>query len=177
MDLKDRISILEALLLISPKPIKIKDLVEVYKDGSEKDWEEALFQLEKHINEEHLGIMVQRVASSIRLVSRPQMETHIKEFLKQKSRQTFTKASLEVLAIIAYHQPITLPEINSIRGVSSEGIVKNLLDRRLIKILGRKKVVGKPFLFGTTDEFLVCFGLNSLKDLPKIEEFDAFKIE
>ena len=81
-------------------------------------------------------------------------------------------AALETLAIIAYRQPITGPEIQELRGVNPSGVLKTLLERRLIRIAGRKEVVGKPFLYGTTREFLVHFGLNSLKDLPPLEEFE-----
>ncbi len=177
MDLKEKIGLLEALLLISSKPLKLSEVVEISEDKDEKGWEEALNFLEKHYNEEHRGIMIQRVASALRLVTKPQLEPYIIAFQKQRSRHTFSRASLEVLAIIAYHQPITIPEINAIRGISSGGVLKTLLEKKLIKIVGRKNVVGKPFLFGTTDQFLIHFGLNSLKDLPKVEELNEIEIK
>jgi segregation and condensation protein B len=177
MELKERISILEALLLVSPKPLKINQVMEICQDGDQKGWEEALSFLEKHFNEEHNGIMLQRVATGIRLITKPQMEEYVKSFYQKNLKHNFSRAAFEVLAIIAYNQPITIPEINAIRGISSGGVIKTLLEKKMIKITGRKNVVGKPFLFGTTEEFLIRFGLNSLKDLPKIEEFNALEAE
>lgn len=177
MELKERISILEALLLLSTKPLKLNQVMEITEDKNQEGWEEALSLLEKHFNEEHSGIMIQRVATGIRLVTRPQMEPYVTSFYQKNLKHTFSRAAFEVLAIIAYNQPITIPEINAIRGIASSGVIKNLLEKKMIKIMGRKNVVGKPFLFGTTEEFLIRFGLNSLEDLPKVEELSALEIE
>ncbi len=177
MDLKEKVSILEALLLVSTKPLKINQVMEIFQDGDEKGWEEAFSFLEKHFNKEHNGLMIQRVAKGIRLTTKPQMEEYIKTFYQKNIKHNFSRAAFEVLAIIAYNQPITIPEINAIRGISSGGVIKTLLEKKMIKITGRKNVVGKPFLFSTTEEFLIRFGLNSLKDLPKVEEFNALEAE
>lgn len=177
MEIKERIGILEALLLISPKPIKLAQIMEICEDKDKSAWEEAISILEKHFSEEHSGIMIQKVATGLRLITKPQLEPYIRSFYQKNSKHNFSRAAFEVLAIIAYNQPITIPEINAIRGISSGGVLKTLLEKKLVKISGRKNVVGKPFLFSTTEEFLIKFGLNSLKDLPKIEEFNAIEIE
>lgn len=177
MEIKERISVLEALLLISSKPLKLVQIMEICEDKDQRAWEEAISILEKHFNEEHSGIMIQRVATGLRLITKPQLEPYVRSFYQKNSKHNFSRAAFEVLAIIAYNQPITIPEINAIRGISSGGVLKTLLEKKLIKISGRKNVVGKPFLFSTTEEFLIKFGLNSLKDLPKIEEFNALEAE
>ncbi len=96
----------------------------------------------------------------------------LRRFFDVSGGTKLSMAALETLAIIAYRQPITGPEIQELRGVNPAGVLKTLLERRLVRITGRKEVVGKPFLYGTTREFLVHFGLNSLKDLPPLEEFE-----
>jgi segregation and condensation protein B len=118
------------------------------------------------------GIMAEEVAGGVRLVTRPEMVSYLRRFFDVASGSKLSMASLETLAIIAYRQPITGPEIQELRSVSPVGVIKTLLEKRLVRIVGRKEVVGKPFLYGTTREFLVHFGLNSLKDLPPLEEFE-----
>ncbi|HZF07351.1 MAG TPA: SMC-Scp complex subunit ScpB [Thermoanaerobaculia bacterium] len=118
------------------------------------------------------GIMAEEVAGGVRLVTRPEMVSYLRRFFDVAGGSKLSMAALETLAIVAYRQPITGPEIQELRSVSPVGVVKTLLERRLVRIVGRKEVVGKPFLYGTTREFLVHFGLNSLKDLPPLEEFE-----
>jgi segregation and condensation protein B len=108
----------------------------------------------------------------VRLATRPEMGSWLRRFFEVSGGTKLSMAALETLAIIAYRQPVTGPEIQELRGVNSAGVLKTLLERRLVRITGRKEVVGKPFLYGTTREFLVHFGLNSLKDLPPLEEFE-----
>ena len=97
-----------------------------------------------------------------------------RRFFRQRNRTRLSPPALETLAIVAYRQPVTSPEIQAIRGKDPSAALKGLLDRRLIRIMGKKKVVGNPLIYGSTKEFLVHFGLDTLKDLPSIEEFDAF---
>jgi segregation and condensation protein B len=118
------------------------------------------------------GIMAEEVAGGVRLATRPEMVSYLRRFFDVTSGSKLSMASLETLAIIAYRQPITGPEIQELRSVSPSGVIKTLLEKRLVRIVGRKEVVGKPFLYGTTREFLVHFGLNTLKDLPPLEEFE-----
>ncbi len=123
------------------------------------------------------GIFVERVAGGFRLVTRAELNGYLRKFFEVTGRTRLSLAALETLAIVAYRQPITGPEIQSLRGVSSSGVLKTLLERRLVKISGRKKVVGKPFLYRTTREFLMHFGLESLEDLPPLEDFeDSFAV-
>ena len=117
-------------------------------------------------------MLVEDVAGGVRLATRPEVGSWLRRFFDVSSGTKLSMAALETLAIIAYRQPITAPEIQELRGVSAAGVLKTLLERRLVRITGRKEVVGKPFLYGTTKEFLVHFGLNSLKDLPPLEEFE-----
>ena len=106
------------------------------------------------------------------LATRPEVVGWLRRFFDVSGGNKLSMAALETLAIIAYRQPMTGPEIQELRGVSAVGVLKTLLERRLVRIVGRKEVVGKPFLYGTTREFLVHFGLNALKDLPPLEEFE-----
>ena len=115
---------------------------------------------------EDRGILVEDVAGGVRLATRPEVVGWLRRFFDVSAGNKLSMAALETLAIIAYRQPMTGPEIQELRGVSAAGVLKTLLERRLVRIVGRKEVVGKPFLYGTTREFLVHFGLNSLKDLP-----------
>jgi segregation and condensation protein B len=117
---------------------------------------------------------VEQVAGGFRLATKPAVGALVRPFFRQRNRTRLSPAALETLAIVAYRQPATVPEIQAIRGVDPTGALKNLLEKKLVRILGRKKVVGNPLLYGTTTQFLVHFGLNKLEDLPSIEEFDAF---
>ncbi len=118
------------------------------------------------------GIMVEEVAGGVRLVTRPELVGWLRRFFDVSGGSKLSMAALETLAIIAYRQPMTAPEIQELRSVSPAGVLKTLLERRLVRIAGRKEVVGKPFLYATTREFLIHFGLKSLKDLPPLEEFE-----
>jgi segregation and condensation protein B len=119
------------------------------------------------------GLRVQRLAGGYRITTEPSLAPFLRELVRARNRQRLSRAALETLAVIAYRQPITAPEIQEVRGVNPSSILNALLERRLIRILGRKKVVGKPFLYGTSREFLIRFGLNSLGDLPSMEEFET----
>jgi segregation and condensation protein B len=117
-------------------------------------------------------VLVEDVGGGVRLATRPEVVSWLRRFFDVSGGNKLSMAALETLAIIAYRQPVTGPEIQELRGVNPAGVVKTLLERRMVRIVGRKEVVGKPFLYGTTREFLVHFGLNSLKDLPPLEEFE-----
>jgi segregation and condensation protein B len=103
------------------------------------------------------------------MVTRPELAPWLVRLARAKSRVRLSRAALEALAIVAYKQPVSRPEIDAVRGVNSEGVLDNLLDRRLVRIAGRKEAPGRPFLFETTREFLIAFGLRDLDDLPKVE--------
>ncbi len=164
---------LEAILFASSEPVPRARLVEVFDEEDRAQVEAALETvLARFPNAEGRGIQVEEVAGGVRLVTRPELAGWLRRFFDVRASGKLSMAALETLAIIAYRQSITAPEIQELRGVSSSGVLKTLLERRLIKIAGRKAVVGSPFLYRTTREFLVHFGLGSLKDLPPLEEME-----
>jgi segregation and condensation protein B len=118
------------------------------------------------------GVFIEEVAGGVRLVTRPEMNPWLRRFFEVTGASKLSMAAIETLAIIAYRQPVTAPEVQELRSVSPAGVIKTLLERRMVRIAGRKEVVGRPFLYTTTREFLVHFGLKSLKDLPPLEELD-----
>jgi segregation and condensation protein B len=137
------------------------------------DVESALHELERAFNGVDRGVRLERVAAGWRCVTPPHLDPYLSAYHGISARQRLSQAALEVLAIVAHRQPVTLPEINFIRGLNSSGVVRTLLDRSLIRIAGRKKIVGKPFLYRTTADFLVHFGLDRAEDLPDPEELVA----
>jgi segregation and condensation protein B len=163
---------LEAILFVSSEPVPRTRLLELFAEEEREQAAEALEAVLARYQGEDRGVMVEDVAGGVRLATRPEVVGWLRRFFDVSGGNKLSMAALETLAIIAYRQPITGPEIQELRSVSPSGVLKNLLERRLIRIVGRKEVVGKPFLYGTTREFLVHFGLNSLKDLPPLEEFE-----
>ena len=165
---------LEAILFVSSEPVPRAKLMEMFEEGEER--EEAARALgavlARYDGEEGRGILVEDVAGGVRLATRPEVVGWLRRFFDVASGNKLSMAALETLAIIAYRQPMTGPEIQELRGVSAAGVLKTLLERRLVRIVGRKEVVGKPFLYGTTREFLMHFGLKTLEDLPPLEEFE-----
>ncbi len=169
----DMEAVLEAILFVSTEPVPRERLLAVFDEAERETAAAALAAVaERHAPADGRGVLLEEVAGGLRLVSRPELGAWLKRFFESASGSKLSMAALETLAIIAYRQPITGPEIQDLRGVSPAGVLKTLLERRLIKIAGRKEVVGKPFLYGTTREFLVHFGLKSLQDLPPLEEFE-----
>jgi segregation and condensation protein B len=164
---------LEAILFVSSEPVPRTRLLELFDEGEREQAAEALEAvLARYAGDEGRGVLVEDVAGGVRLATRPEVVGWLRRFFDVSGGNKLSMAALETLAIIAYRQPITGPEIQELRGVSAAGVLKTLLERRLVRIVGRKEVVGKPFLYGTTREFLVHFGLNALKDLPPLEEFE-----
>lgn len=163
---------LEAILFVSSAPVPRAKLLELFDEGEREQAAEALEAVLARYAGDSRGVMVEDVGGGVRLATRPEMGGWLRRFFEVSGGTKLTMASLETMAIVAYRQPVTGPEIQELRGVNSAGVLKTLLERRLIRITGRKEVVGKPFLYGTTKEFLVHFGLNSLKDLPPLEEFE-----
>jgi segregation and condensation protein B len=163
---------LEAILFVSAEPVPRAKLLELFEEEERELAAEALEAVLARYVGDGRGVMVEDVGGGVRLATRPEVGTWLRRFFEVSGGAKLSMAALETLAIIAYRQPVTGPEIQELRGVNSAGVLKTLLERRLIRIAGRKEVVGKPFLYGTTREFLVHFGLNSLKDLPPLEEFE-----
>jgi segregation and condensation protein B len=164
---------IEAILFVSSEPVPRTRLIELFDEDEREQAAAALAAvLERYAAGEARGVMVEDVAGGVRLVTRPEMGVWLRRFFEVASGSKLSMAALETLAIVAYRQPITGPEIQELRSVNPVGVLKTLLEKRLVRIAGRKEVVGKPFLYATTREFLVHFGLNSLRDLPPLEEFE-----
>lgn len=162
----------EAALLTSSGPVTEISLLEIVEDlgGNLESLQSFLSDFAEVLAQEDRGIRLEKVAGGWRFVTRPDLDEVLRRFHGLSSRQKLSQAALEVLSIVAYRQPVTLPEINFIRASNSTSVMKTLLDRGLLRIAGRKKVVGKPFLYRSTREFLVHFGLESLNELPNPEE-------
>lgn len=177
MDEKEIKAIMEALIFVSGEPIalnRIKDVIDVV---DKKSLERIASELKDEFNKEHNGLQLIEVANGYKLTTRPEYAPWIKKLNKIKLASKLSKPALETLAIIAYKQPIIRPEIEKIRGVDSGGVIKTLLERKVIKIVGRMDIVGKPILYGTTPEFLQYFGLKDLSDLPTLKEFHELRDE
>jgi len=163
---------IEAILLTANGPVAVAALVESLDDkdvGAEKV-SDALTSMVDSWDRPDSGIRLEKVADGWRCVTPAALDSYLRSYHGIAARQRLSQAALEVLAIIAHRQPVTLPEINFIRGANSASVVRTLLDRKLLRMAGRKKVVGKPFLYRTSKEFLVHFGLERPEDLPDPEE-------
>lgn len=166
-------AVLEAVLFVAGEPVTRQRLIELFDESDRGEAEQALDSvLHRFATAEGRGITIDQAGGGIRLVTRPDLNPYLRRFFEISGAHKLSMAALETLAIVAYRQPITGPEIQELRSVSSAGVLKTLLERRLIRIAGRKAVVGKPFLYATTREFLMHFGLQSLKDLPPLEDFE-----
>src|SRR5262245_55875101 len=162
-------AVVEALIFASPEPITPKMLYRLLADEPREDVMAAVDAL-KADYENRPGLQMVEVAGGYQIVTRPDLHEWVRRLFHERSTQKLTVQGLETLAVIAYKQPITSLEIAEIRGVNTSGVLSTLLERHLIKIVGRKNVVGRPFLYSTTKEFLIRFGLKDLNDLPKIED-------
>jgi len=159
----------EALIFASPEPITPKRLCRLLSEEPKEDVLAAIESL-KADYENRPGLQMVEVAGGYQIVTRPELNDWVRRLFHEQSASKLTVAGLETLAVIAYKQPITALEIGEIRGVNTSGVLSTLLERHLIKIAGRKNVVGRPFVYATTKEFLIRFGLKDLNDLPKIED-------
>jgi segregation and condensation protein B len=170
-------AIIEALIFASPEPLTPKTLATLL-DGEPPERIVAALDALKQDYARPGGLQLVEVAGGYQIVTRPELHEWVRRLFHEQAKQRLSVAALETLAIIAYRQPITAAEIAEIRGVSATGVLGTLLERRLIKVVGRKRVVGRPFLYGTTNEFLAQFGLRDLSELPRIEELaEAFGFE
>jgi segregation and condensation protein B len=169
--MSELISIIESLIFVSEEPLPSKTLAEVLKE--DRGWVQvAVEELAKEFNERNGGLMLREVAGGWQFATRPENHEHVRAFLKSRPSAKLSLAALETLAVIAYKQPITVPEILEIRGVQSSSAIKTLLDKRLIISKGRKETVGRPMMYGTSKEFLLQFGLRDLSELPNVEDFE-----
>jgi len=164
-------AVLEALVFASPQPITPREIGRVLQGVPREDWQKELAELQSEYARDERGLQIVEIAGGYQITTRPEYNDWVRELLDPRTPTRLSIQALETLAVIAYKQPVTLPEIIELRGVKSGGVVKTLLEKRLIRIMGRKEVVGRPILYGTTKQFLLHFGLRDLDELPKIEEF------
>ena len=170
-------AIVEALIFASPEPLTRKAIDKLLMSEPREDVDAAIEQLKRDYDRPG-GLQLVEVAGGYQIVTRPDLHEWVRRLFHERTTQKLTVQGLETLAVIAYKQPITALEVTEIRGVNTSGVLNTLLERHLIKIVGRKKVVGRPFLYATTKEFLIRFGLNDLGDLPKVEDMaEALGIE
>jgi segregation and condensation protein B len=162
-------SIVEALMFASPEPLTIKTLTKLLATEPKEDIVAAVDALKEEYQRPG-GLAMVEIAGGYQIVTRPELHEWVRRLFHERTTQKLSVASLETLAVIAYKQPVTSPEIAEIRGVNTSGVLGTLVERRLVKVVGRKQVVGRPFLYGTTREFLERFGLNDISDLPKVED-------
>jgi segregation and condensation protein B len=170
-ELAELVSICEALIFVSEDPLPVKSIADIIKE--DKGWVQvAVEELAKEFNERGGGLMLREVAGGWQFATRPEYHEHVRAYLKSKPSAKLSLAALETLAVIAYKQPVTVPEILEIRGVQSSSAIKTLLDKRLIVAKGRKETVGRPMMYGTSKDFLLQFGLKDLGELPNVEDFE-----
>jgi len=170
---KELEAVFEALLFVSGEPVPRERLLALADAADRPAAAAALARLEgRYRQRPDSGIFLEEVAGGLRLVTRPEVHPYLRRFFDSGGGNRLSMAALETLAIIAYRQPITGPEIQELRGKSPAGVLRGLLEKRLIRIAGRKEVVGRPFLYATTREFLMHFGLRDLDELPPLEEFE-----
>jgi segregation and condensation protein B len=163
------IDVVEALLFASETPVEAERIQEVLDLGSAGEARELVRVLTGRLDGQGRALQIIEVGGGYRLVTRPEVAPWLVKLARSRTRSRLSRSALETLAIVAYRQPVSRPDIDAVRGVNSEAVLDNLLDRRMIRIAGRKDSPGRPFLYETTRDFLVAFGLRDLTDLPKVE--------
>ena len=162
-------AILEALIFASPEPLTPKAILRILDNEPKEDVEAALADLRRDYDRPG-GLQFVEVAGGFQIVTRPELHEWVRRLFHERTTQKLSVQALETLAVIAYKQPVTALEITEIRGVNTSGVLNTLLERHFIKIVGRKQVVGRPFMYATTKEFLIRFGLKDLDDLPDVAQ-------
>lgn len=170
MENSQKKAILEALLFVAGEPVTAGSIAKA-AEIEEHEIRKLMGELISDYRDRNSGLQVVEIADGYQLVTNPDLSLWIKRFKNVNQSNKLSQPALETLAIIAYKQPITKLEIDQLRGVNSDGAVKSLMDKKLIKIIGKKETPGRPFLYGTTKEFLQYFGLKNLSDLPPISDF------
>lgn len=169
--------IVEALLFVSQEPLSLDKIAEILEGFDKKLIKSIIDELKEDYQKTNRSFSIVEVGGGLQILTDPFYAPWVKKIFGKDKKHRLTTPSLETLAIIAYRQPITRAEIEGIRGVNIEGVLETLLERDLIRIAGRKEVIGRPFIYGTTRNFLTYFGLNSLEDLPKLREFTESDIQ
>lgn len=167
---EERAAIVEALIFVSEEPLSVKTIADLLREDRAVV-EAALADLSQEFNGRNGGLQLRELAGGWQFATRPEYHEHVRAYLKSRPSAKLSIASLETLAVIAYKQPVTVPEILEIRGVQSPSSIKTLLDKKLIVAKGRKETVGRPMMYGTSKEFLLQFGLKDLTELPSMEDF------
>jgi segregation and condensation protein B len=167
--------IIEAILFISEKPVVLEQIKEAVEGVDTRDIREIINILKSEYAQRKSGIAIVEIAGGFQMLTNSDYAMYIKKFYHSRHKEKLSKPALETLAIVAYKQPVTRLDIELIRGVNSDGVMIHLLDKGLVKIVGRKDVPGRPYMYGTTKEFLEYFGLKSLEDLPKLEDFSSLQ--
>lgn len=165
------LAVLEAMLFASSEPLTLDEIQAALPEVPGEEIEGGFLALERVLRDPERGLKLERIAGGFRLVTKPDLAATLRALFRFRNQKRLTPATLDVLAIVAYSQAITAPEIEEIRGTDPTYGLKVLLDRKLIRMMGRKRVVGRPILYGTTREFLLHFGLDSLEDLPPVEGY------
>jgi len=165
------VALVEALIFVADEPVTAKLLGEVLEE-ERGSVQAAIEELVREYEGRESGLQIREIAGGWQLTTRTEFHEEVRQFLKTRPSAKLSLPSLETLAVIAYKQPVTVPEILDIRGVQSATSIKTLLDKRLIVAKGRKETVGRPMQYGTSKEFLLQFGLKDLSELPSIEDFE-----
>jgi len=166
-------SAVEALIFASERPVTLEQLKKALGNPESGQLRKIIDELKEEYEAENRGFRIAEIAGGFQMITAPSFAPFLKKLYKDRSVDKLSKPALESLAIIAYKQPLTKSEIESLRNVNVDGVMKSLLEKNLIRISGRKKIPGRPFVFGTTRQFLEHFGLKSLDDLPKFEDFNV----
>jgi len=172
MDRREAKNIIEAMLFVSDKPLFVSEIKGVLEEFSAQEIKDIILELAKEYEDTARAFRIKEIAGGYQILTDPMLAPWLKRLYKTSGPDRLSGPGLETLAIIAYKQPVTKAEIELIRGVNVDGVLKTLIEKNLIRITGRKETVGRPILYGTTQEFLQYFGLNSLDELPKLEELN-----
>src|SRR5437868_1359533 len=172
MTIEELKPIIESLIFVAEEPITVKQLAAILDGEARGDIEAAAEALVAEFEARMGGLEIRTLANGYQTRTRPEYSEYVRRYLKSQPSARLSLAALETLAVIAYKQPITIPEILELRGVTSTSAIKTLLDRRLIVAKGHKQVVGRPMMYGTSEDFLIQFGLNDLSELPNLEDFE-----
>ena len=178
MSTDDLKNVIEAILFATERPLTIDDLKEGFEEKlTNEEISEILDQLKLDYENQNRGFRLTEMAGGYQLVTDSRLAPYLKRFYQEREKKKLSQASLETLSVVAYRQPVTRADIEGIRGVNVDGAIRTLLEKGLVKIVGRKEVPGRPMLYGTTKVFLDHFGLKSVKDLPALNEYTLKDIE
>lgn len=169
-------SVVESLIFVSEEPVSLDKLCDILEESSREDIRNALGELQKDYGDPERGVFLAEVAKGWQFRTREENSDYVRRMVKTRISR-FSQSALETLAIVAYSQPITRAEIEYFRGVDSGGVLKTLLEKKLVKILGKKDIPGRPLIYGTTREFLEVFSLKDLKSLPSLREIEELALE